>query len=253
MQPVFFALCAASVSFQGRAASLHRVVALPGRRPLSASSLAVAQPLTRVPSAKLSTIRLTGDKVVAESGVDPSALRESLAFRRASWFSWWAQLILSVVSTITLVFANAARQSSNPFSSGLLFASGGVIMGFVSTFWMWGYKGFSRRLRRPEVDLELLATKARRSLRLGIGINIIGMAITLLSMEQIIGQLAAKALTMGLSPAAGMFVSGLANAIQPIDLLVLQANTNTLVSLYVGLCTSLWLRQRRFVNTAAKS
>jgi hypothetical protein len=191
--------------------------------------------------------------LASDGVVDEGTLRESRAFGAASWFSWWSQLILSVISTVTLVFANAVRGSANPLLSGLLLSACGVASGFVSTFWMWGYKGFSKRLLRAEVDPTQLATQARRSLRLGITINLVGMALTLLSAEQIIGLLAAKSLTMGLNPASsGPYVAGLASTIQPLDLLILQANTNTLLSLYVGLCTSLWLRQRRFVSAAAK-
>jgi hypothetical protein len=193
--------------------------------------------------------------VVASDGtVDAETLRESRAFGAASWFAWWSQLILSVVSTVTLVFANAVRTGTNPLLSGLLLSGCGVATGFASTFWMWGYKGFSKRLLRKDVDPDQLATQARRSLRLGITLNLAGMAVTLFSAEQIIGLLAAKSLTLGLNPIAsnGQFISGLASAVQPIDLLILQANTNTLLSHYIGLCTSLWLRQRRFVSAAPK-
>lgn len=176
--------------------------------------------------------------------------KESVAFRRASWVSWWGQLILSVVSTVTLVFANASRgPGSNPFLNGLVLAVGGVLTGFTSTFWMWGYKGFSQRLLRSDVDADALAANARRSLRLGVLLNLAGMAVTLVSAEQIVGSLAARALTQGLNPTLGsQTVYGLATTIQPIDLLILQANTNTLLSLYLGLVTSLWLKQRRFVS-----
>jgi len=184
--------------------------------------------------------------------VDAATLRESRAFGAASWVSWWSQLILSVISTVTLTFANAARGTANPLLSGFVFSSAGVVCGFVSTFWMWGYKGFSKRLLRPDFDPTQLATQARRSLRLGITINLVGMAVTLLSAELTIGLLAAKALTQGLSPVPGQFGMSIANAVQPIDLLILQANTNTLVSLFIGLCTSLWLRQRKFVSAAPK-
>jgi hypothetical protein len=192
--------------------------------------------------------------VASEGAVDAETLRESRAFGAASWFAWWSQLILSVVSTVTLVFANAVRAGANPLVSGLLLSGLGVVGGFASTFWMWGYKGFSKRLLRKDVDPDQLAAQARRSLRLGITLNLAGMAVTLISAEQIIGLLAAKSLTLGLNPIAsnGQFISGLASAVQPIDLLILQANTNTLLSHYLGLCTSLWLRQRRFVSAAPK-
>lgn len=238
-----------------------QVVHTSARRPLASSALSCARArgLAVAPLRRPAAVqpRAAAVRASSEGTASPEILRESRAFRRASWFSWWSQLILSVVSSITLVFANAARPpTTNALTSGLVLASAGVGAGFVSTFWMWGYKGFSKRLLRADLDENRLATKARRSLKLGILINLVGMGVTLLSAEQIIGVLASKALTQGLGggyAAGGQLATGLANAVQPIDLLILQANTNTLLSLFCGLCTSLWLKQRKFVEAAPKN
>lgn len=234
----------------GHSLTLHHHVV-----PASPLRFGAAQRLDRAPLVSARFAPSPRCAVLASQGaVDAATLRESRAFGAASWFAWWSQLILSVVSTVTLVFANAVRSGANPLLSGLFISACGVASGFASTFWMWGYKGFSRRLLRKDVDPDQLATQARRSLRLGISLNLVGMALTLISAEQIAGVLAAKSLTMGLNPATanGQFITGLANVVQPIDLLILQANTNTLLSHYIGLCTSLWLRQRRFVSAAPK-
>lgn len=223
-------------------ASLPRLGQLP-------SSCAASPRATRAVAARRCDARL------ADIVIDPEVLvfqRESRAFGAASWLTWWTQMILSVVSTVTLTFANAARMNASSLTVGLVLAAAGVTCGYVSTFWMWGYKGFSKRLLRIDVDRVQLATQARRSLRVGIIINLVGMGLTLLSAAQTIGILVSKALTQGLAPGSGQFGVGLANAIQPIDLLILQANTNTLLSVYAGLCASLWLRQRRFVNDTSK-
>ncbi len=70
-----------------------------------------------------------------------------------------------------------------------------------------------------------------------------GMFVTLLGAEQIVGSLAAKVLTMqGVSPfgnAASMAVA--TQTLQPLDILVVQANTNTLLSHFVSLACALYL------------
>ena len=86
-----------------------------------------------------------------------------------------------------------------------------------------------------------MAAMLRRTITIGSYINIFGMFITLLGAEQIIGLLAAKALTMqGVSP----FANGLNSAVQtlqPLDILIVQANTNTLLSHFISLVCCLYL------------
>ena len=89
--------------------------------------------------------------------------------------------------------------------------------------------------------------RTRGALRAGVKLNLAGMALTLLSAEQVVGALIAKALT---SPGA---VTGLLqpNALSPavqaftsIDMFVVQANTNTLCAHFVGMLCSLGLLAR---------
>ena len=86
----------------------------------------------------------------------------------------------------------------------------------------------------------------RRSLKINIYLNCLGMLVTVLGAEQIVGVLVAKILsTQGLSPfavqgaAAGSF--GATQTVQALDIFVVQANTNTLLSHLLSLCSCLWL------------
>ena len=74
------------------------------------------------------------------------------------------------------------------------------------------------------------------------------MLVTLIGAEQIVGLLAAKVLTIqGLSPFQAPFGAGLggaglgAQSVQPLDVLIVQANTNTLLSHFVSLVCCLIL------------
>ena len=133
----------------------------------------------------------------------------------------------------------------------------GIAVSFFSIIWTWGGARLSRRLLRtkpsntrktnvPAPYTKIRAANSiRRVIRIGTILNLFGMAITLLGAEQIVGVLAAKVLTMQGLPLSGGFGAGGgvlgAQSIQPLDILIVQANTNTLLSHFVSLVCGLWL------------
>ena len=52
--------------------------------------------------------------------IDPAVQQVSLILKRTSWFSWWAQVILTTVSSITLLFAKGVLNSSSSIGGGSL-------------------------------------------------------------------------------------------------------------------------------------
>lgn len=191
---------------------------------------------------------------------DPIVREASLTLRRTSWISWWAQVILTSVSGITLLFAKSVMKAGSTQQGklvppgGFFLAGSGVFLSVLSIFWTWGGARLSRRLLRnknpkttkPYTRIKV-ATMIRRAISIGSYLNIMGMFITLIGAEQIVGLLAAKALTsQGISP-FGVAVSGAglgtiaSQTLQPLDILVVQANTNTLLSHFVSLVCTLYL------------
>ena len=89
----------------------------------------------------------------------------------------------------------------------------------------------------------------RRAIVIGVTLNLLGMLVTLIGAEQIVGLLAAKVLTMqGLGPFQASFGLGVpgsgglgAQSVQPLDVLIVQANTNTLLSHFLSLVSCLFL------------
>merc|ERR1712157_523027 len=72
----------------------------------------------------------------------------------------------------------------------------------------------------------------------GVTINLLGMLVTLIGAEQIVGVLAAKVLTsQGVFPLSGSVPTSTVSTqvLQPLDILVVQANTNTLLSHFCSL------------------
>lgn len=64
--------------------------------------------------------------------------RATAAVRRYGWLSFWAQLSLSVVSGVILLFSVAFTSQSGPKAS-LYLTLFGILAGFLSTFWNFGY------------------------------------------------------------------------------------------------------------------
>jgi hypothetical protein len=172
----------------------------------------------------------------AEAEAEPRVARLRDRLWSVGWTSWWTQTILSVVSGVLLLFANSVMQRPSPaLVGGIVLALAGLGTAFCSIFWTWGFTRLSVRLGRQPLTPSEAAKRARGSLRKGMLLNLVGMGASLLGTYTIVGTLAAKALTQSAA------VVGAAAPVQALDLLIVQANTNTLAAHFVGLCASLRL------------
>lgn len=79
----------------------------------------------------------------------------------------------------------------------------------------------------------------RRAVRVGVTLNCVGLLCGLLAAQQIIGSLAIKVLTQrNLFTNAGTLMQ---EGLQPLDVLVVQANANALLSQFLSMVSLLWL------------
>jgi Protein of unknown function (DUF3611) len=182
--------------------------------------------------------------------------------RRASWFSWWSQVILTVVAAVILLFAQsvgtvptstvvAMRAAAS--NGGTFFLSGvGLLISAASIVWTWGNGSrLSRRLLVKPTSTIAAAQMVRRAIRVGVLINLCGLLCHLLAAQQIVGSLAIKVLTRGgglggggggagllLGPAAASLLDG---AVQPLDILIVQANANQLLAQFCSLVSLLYM------------
>ena len=167
----------------------------------------------------------------------------SLGLQRISWFSWWCQMILTVTSSVILIFAKNVVSSVRDAQVNFVLAGSGIVMSFLSIFWTWGGGArLSRRLTRRPTSRIQNANMLRKAINVGTSLNLIGMFLTLLGAEQTVGVLAIKTLTAKPwnSPTGlPMLMDGL----QPLDILVVQANTNSLFSHFVSLVCLLFLNR----------
>lgn len=203
-------------------------------------------PASAPPSPLFSTA-ITGDSSggLRDEGFKIEVRQFARFLQSAAWFSWWAQVILNVVSGVILFFTNAfvaSGQQRNLFANGFVFAASGLALGAVSVFWTWGFTGVARRLRKNILEPTSSLAMIRRVLRTAIGINVLGLLTSLIGAEQFVGTLMAKVLSQqGLAPLVVNSAASLAQTVQPLDIFVIQANTNTLLSHFASLVVSLVL------------
>mmetsp|Transcript_25168 Transcript_25168/g.77576 ORF Transcript_25168/g.77576 Transcript_25168/m.77576 type:complete len:251 (+) Transcript_25168:732-1484(+) len=178
--------------------------------------------------------------------------RRALALWRVGWCSWWCQTVLTVVSGVVLAFARLGGPPATVDGlvyNGFFFSACGAGCGLASMAWTWRCARLARLepadASAPALDAVLRRT--RGALRAGVKLNLAGMALTLLSAEQVVGTLLAKALAAGPVWGLGAPGAGSAAAVQAftaIDLYVIQANTNSLAAHFVSLLAGLALLAR---------
>jgi len=81
------------------------------------------------------------------------------------------------------------------------------------------------------------ANLLRRVIKVGVTLNLLGLFLSVLGSQYIVGTLVAKSMTSFVG--GGSIVTS--QTLQPLDVLVVQANTNVLSSHFVSLACLLWL------------
>jgi amino acid transporter len=176
----------------------------------------------------------------------PAVRRIASAFRLVGVITFWVQIVLAVVSTLVLLFATSSLSirsgATNPGTGiGLLFAILGLVVLYAGAYWAFRYTRLSKQLQTPDTKVRPKRGDAIQAIRIGLIINLLGMLLTLLGAQAIVGALLAKSLAQ--PQGATIYDPGRLNQlmIQPLDIFIVQANTNTIFAHFVGVLGSLWL------------
>jgi Protein of unknown function (DUF3611) len=164
--------------------------------------------------------------------------------RRVGWAGFWLQLVLAVVSSIIFLFSLpfASSGASNPGTGGsLLFALGGLLILYGSTYWSFRYVMTSRQLKNP--DLRPRKAETIQIVRWGLLCSILGMGSSVMGAESMGGTLLGKSLSTVL-PGAIFSPDALSKIIQPLDIFIVLANTHIITAHFIGIVCSLWLLDR---------
>ncbi|XP_058070128.1 protein TIC 21, chloroplastic-like [Magnolia sinica] len=162
-------------------------------------------------------------------------------FKRLGSLGFWGQLVCTLVSAVILSFSAIV---TGKITSPVTFyaTAGGIVAAFVSVFWSFGYIRLSDKLRRTASEPTKAPPRAEvvKSLKNGIGLNILGMGAAIIGMQATVGLLVAKALTSSAVP----FYQGISPGYKPVlalDVFLVQASANTILSHFLGLLFSLEL------------
>ncbi len=175
-------------------------------------------------------------------GNTPQTVRKIAAqLRRVGWAGFWLQLALAIVSTLIFLFAIpfASTGARNPGTGGsLLFAVGGLLAVYISTYWSFRYISIGRKLKNPEIRPKKADTI--KVVQWGLLCSVLGLGSSVMGAESIAGTLLGKSLSLA-QPFAVYSPDALSKIIQPLDIFIVLANTHTITAHFIGIISSLWL------------
>jgi hypothetical protein len=113
----------------------------------------------------------------------------------------------------------------------------------VGAYFAFRYTRISKELLESNAAGRPSKADTLQIIRLGLIVNLVGMLLTIVGAQAIVGSILAKSLSQP-QGALGLGTLDLNRFVQPLDLFVVQANTNTIAAHFVGIAASLWLFNR---------
>lgn len=168
-------------------------------------------------------------------------------FWLTGWISFWIQLVLGVVSAIiVLLFGIFSQRGNSPSNNpgtgfGVFLAVCGLLILGGGIFLAYRYTRIGNQLQSSNPSNRPRKSETMEVLRLGLLINLVGMLITLLGAQAIVGTLVARSIS---PQAVTTQLFDPTRIISGLDMLVVQANINTVSAHFAGLAVSIWLLNR---------
>lgn len=171
--------------------------------------------------------------------------------------SLWIKGILNLLALLLVIIAVLALFVSNPQQPpqaqtpglpvpteavppntgvGVFLIICGVVFLAISTFWSYRYISWGKKLTSSTVEDAPSKSSTVDLLKIGLGIDLLGMILTLMGGESIGGQLLIRSLFQ--------FESVFNFRVGPLDLAPLLACVHLTFGLYIGIFLSLYLLQR---------
>ncbi|MBD2578816.1 DUF3611 family protein [Oscillatoria sp. FACHB-1406] len=172
--------------------------------------------------------------------------RVSADLKWAGNVGFWVQLVLGVVSLVTVLFSapsllTAQTKTTQGVGFGVFSAVLGLIILAIGIYFSFRYTLIARMLQSPNPSDRPKKLDTLQVIRMGLMVNLVGMLLTIIGAEAIVGIVLLKSLAI----APGVVAAGdRREFVNSIDLLVIQANANTIAAHFAGIVTSLSLLNR---------
>jgi hypothetical protein len=175
----------------------------------------------------------------------PSHIQQiSSDLRTIGRISFWLQLVLGVISAVLLSFGTLILLSSNQRTKGIevgiLAAIAGVVILAIAIFFTRRYMQYSKDILSPDPKERPKKKDTLQLIKTGLIFNLVGMLLTIFGAEALVGIILQKSL---LIPQATITADP-NKFINSADVLIVQANTNSIAAHFAGLVCSLWLLNR---------
>ncbi|MFN7660920.1 MAG: DUF3611 family protein, partial [Dolichospermum sp.] len=161
--------------------------------------------------------------------------------------SFWIQLVLGVISgIIVLLFGILSQKAGSPSNNpgtgfGVFLAICGIILLGAGIYLAYRYTRIGKQRESHNPTNRPRKAETAQVLRLGLWINLGGTLVTLLGAQAIVGTLVARSIS---PQAVTTQLFDPTRIISGLDMLIVQANTNTVSAHFAGLVASLWLMNR---------
>ena len=183
------------------------------------------------------------DKPELSRPLSPTVQRVSDNLKMVGNIGFWVQLVLGVVSAVILLLAGAGAQNdvSQGIGFGLFSAACGLVALAIAIYFAFRYTVIAKQLRNPDPKKRPDKKETLKVIKIGLIVNLTGMLLTIIGAEAIVGIVLDKSLKNPPGALANIDPTKLVNS---IDLLVIQANTNTIFAHFSGIVSSLFLLNR---------
>lgn len=182
--------------------------------------------------------------ITPSPALPPSIQRASSTLKLAGSVGFWLQLFLGVISAVSLLFASSSVVSNQNRTSGIevgiFCAVGGIVALGISIFFSVRYNRIAKLMQVDDGKNRPRKADILQMIRVGLIVNLVGMLVSIMGAEALVGIVLAKSLTVP----QGAVLSDPTKQVNSIDLLSIQANTNTIAAHFFGICSSLWLLNR---------
>ncbi|WP_088888879.1 DUF3611 family protein [Leptolyngbya ohadii] len=179
--------------------------------------------------------------MVTRSNQTGSGNREYFAnqLRRAGWIGLVLEAILTTISALILFTAFIDPSFNLNLRSGvslLSFCASLIVLG-GGIYWMFRCTQFAKQLMSGDPASYPKPDRIRHILNRGITLHFIGVFLSLLSAQIIVGDLVLKVLTI---PSGGVVYQS-RQLLQPLDIFVVQGSILMIAAAFFGLIILFWL------------
>lgn len=175
----------------------------------------------------------------------PSGVQRAAALLKLGGnIGFWVQLVLGVLAAALLFLSAAGLLAQNKSTEGAAFslfcATGGVLGLVVSIVFCFRYKKIADRMILADAAQRPKRSTTLQFIKGGLIANLVGMVLAILGAEAFVGVLWQKLSNLP----QGAAVYDTSKLPTPNEILLVLANTHTILCHFVGIAIALWLLDR---------